>query len=399
MLQAVEEKHRRIPDAPPNLNVLERAVWYADRLREAAIPFDPTMSNEELADLYHSYYYADGYEPPPLPDAPPEPSAVDATRALDGATFILSEPATVPAAWGDKDNVLWAEGEGLMLVGPDGVGKTTIAQQLVLARIGLRDNLLGHPVKRAAGRVLYIAADRPRQAARSFGRMVTEADTGILHDRLVVWRGPLPFDIVHNQKGLADLAELLGATDVFVDSLKDVALDLSKDETGSRVNIAIQELIARGIEVCTLHHQRKEGRDGTGKPKKLSDVYGSRWLTAGMGSVFCVWGEAGDAIVEFLHLKQPAEDIGPLQLIHDHTEGNTTVKTGTTVQEILAEHYATGLEVKKLAERLQQKPDPSKNEIEKARRSLEALVRTGNAERSTNAVTGNTVYRPAQTGA
>src|SRR2546430_10268732 len=33
---------------------------------------------------------------------------------------------------------------------PDGVGKTTIAQQLVLARIGLKPDFLGYPVNRGS---------------------------------------------------------------------------------------------------------------------------------------------------------------------------------------------------------------------------------------------------------
>jgi replicative DNA helicase len=343
-------------------------------------------------------------------DDAPDPDDVDAyyailhgpppqrytNRAVDGATFILHEPDTIPANWGRNDQVLWAEGEGLLLVGPDGVGKTTIAQQLVLARIGLKDDFLGYPVGRAKGRVLYIAADRPRQAARSFARMVNNDQTYELEERLIVWPGPLPFDPLKEHSALANLAEELNATDIFIDSLKDIALDLSKDEAGSRLNIALQEVVARGLELCALHHQRKEGRgDGGGKPNRLADVYGSRWLTAGMGSVACIWGDPGDALVELLHLKQPAEDVGPLQLIHDHTKGATHQETNTSSEEILHEHAATGLEVRKLAERLYKKVDPSRKEVERARRRLESMVIAGAAERHVN-INGQTIYKPVQ---
>lgn len=379
-----------IPDAPAALNALERQVWYADRLREADIPFDPTADTEDLAGLYHSYYEND-WTPPAAP--PPErPERLQLERALDGAAFILHEPAQIPAAWGIRDQVLWAEGEGLMLVGPDGVGKTTLAQQLVLARLGLTDRLLNLPVKPATGKVLYIAADRPRQAARSFARMVTSDHEPTLRQRLVVWRGPLPFDPLKEQRGLADLAELLACTDIVVDSLKDIALDLTKDETGSRVNLAFQEVIARGIQLCALHHQRKEGRDGLGKPNRLADVYGSRWLTAGMGSVACLWGEPGDPIVEFFHLKQPAEDVGPLQLVHDHAAGTTRIDGGTSAEDILHEFSTAGLEVKTLAERLYKKTD--RKAIERARRKLESMVDRGFAVRSVSLLHGSTVYRP-----
>lgn len=301
------------------------------------------------------------------------------TRAVDGAAFIHGVPDHVPAIWGDGAAVLWAQGEPCMLVGPDGVGKTTLGQQLALARVGLRDSLLGLPVLPAEGRVLYIAADRPRQAASSMRRMVVPADEQLLRNRLVVWRGPLPFALADRPRGLVELAEQMDATDVFVDSLKDVQPDLSKDDVGSRVNIAFQELVASGRELLTMYHQRKEGNDGR-KPKRLADVYGSRWLTAGMGSVLLLWGEPGDLVVEGRHLKQPAEEVGPLTIIHDHTRGLSKLDQAVDLDELLA-LASNGLTVHDAACRLFTTSTPDRNEIEKARRRLENLVRRDEAHR------------------
>lgn len=314
------------------------------------------------------------------------------SRAIDGETFITAEPDEVPANWGDGDQVVWAEGEPLMIVGPDGVGKTSVAQQLMLARLELRADLFGFPVKPAAKRVLYIAADRHRQASRSLKRMIHDAgQLTVLRDRLVVWRGPLPFDLCDSPRYLADLAEQLDASDVIIDSLKDVALDLTKDEVGSRVNLAFQETIARGIELAALHHQRKEGRDGSGKPKRLADVYGSRWLTAGMGSVVCLWGDPGDLIVECLHLKQPAEDIGPLKILHDHKHGSSSLYEPQNLEQILAA-APNGITVADVTRRIfdtDGKPKP--NEIEKTRRRLESLVGRGIAHRQ-DSIDGTALY-------
>jgi hypothetical protein len=45
---------------------------------------------------------------------------------------------------------------------PDGVGGTTIAQQILLARAGIKPpQLLGIPILRDDRRVLYLALDRP----------------------------------------------------------------------------------------------------------------------------------------------------------------------------------------------------------------------------------------------
>jgi len=304
----------------------------------------------------------------------------DLTRAIDGASFVNGVTDQVPAAWGDGDAIFWAEGEPLMLVGPDGVGKTTLGQQVAMCRVGIRDTLLGYPIAPATGKVLYIAADRPRQAASSMRRMVVPADHELLAERLVVWRGPLPFSLADNPRGLVHLAEQHSATDVVIDSLKDVQPDLVKDEIGSRVNIAFQELIASGRELLVLHHQRKEANNGGTKPRRLADVYGSRWLTAGMGSVPLLWGEPGDLVVEGRHLKQPVDDVGPLAIVHDHTHGRSTVDAGTDLEALLATAKG-GLTVHDTAVRIFANTSPDRNLIEKARRKLETLVKQDIAHR------------------
>ena len=56
---------------------------------------------------------------------------------IDGASFILDAPKDIPAVWGSGGRVAWSAGEALLIVGPSGIGKTTLVQQLVL-RLGLR---------------------------------------------------------------------------------------------------------------------------------------------------------------------------------------------------------------------------------------------------------------------
>jgi replicative DNA helicase len=73
----------------------------------------------------------------------------------------------------------------------------------------------------------------------------------------------------------------------------------------------------------------------TRKPKALAGVYGSRWLTAGMGSVVCVWGDAGDLVVELTHLTQPVEQVGPMLVVHDHERGSSTVHEQVDLEQLL----------------------------------------------------------------
>jgi replicative DNA helicase len=301
--------------------------------------------------------------------------------AIDGAKFALDAPTEVPATWGHGTQVLAAQGEPTMLCGPEGVGKTTLLQQLALrqAEIGVPE-LLGHPVAVAERKVLYLALDRPRQSAQSMRRMVGESDRAALESRLVVWTGSLPFDVLKEPRRLAAFAQEHGAGTVFVDCLKDLAAGLSDEDTGIAIDAALKARVEAGIEVFVSHHQRKAQADNK-KPKTLADVYGSRWLTAGCGSVVLLWGQPGDPIVELNHLKQPADSVGPLTLLHDNRRGTTTVADAPDVVEIVLAQVPEAATAKSVAAGLFRKKEPSRNDIEKARRRLDGEVDAGRLER------------------
>jgi replicative DNA helicase len=304
-------------------------------------------------------------------------------QLASGEDFILSAPEHVPALWGRERDVLWAQGESLWLVGPQGIGKTSVLQQLSLRRAGvIASELLGLPVEHDAERlVLYLALDRPQQIARSFRRMVDE--TSELR-QLRVWRGPLPFNLAKTPELLAELVAQVGehygtpVGTLAIDSVKDIASPLSSDDVGAAVNRAIGLLIGTGIEVIAAHHQRKATSENK-RPTSLSDVYGSTWLTAGAGSVLLLWGEPGDPIVDVAHLKQPAEDVGPFEIEHDHERGVSTRRD--RVDAWIALQRADGGITASDATRQVYGRKPSRSEREKVRRKLERFVTEGSAER------------------
>lgn len=294
-------------------------------------------------------------------------------RRIDGGAFVFDQPAQPPALWGTGDRVLAARGEPTYIVGPPGVGKTTLCQQLVLGIIGIRNELLGLPIEDDGRHVLYLALDRPSQIARSLRRMVHPDWRDHLAERLTVWRGPLPFDITAEPHRLKAMAEWAKAGVLIIDSLKDLSPSLEKPETGSAVNQALQSCVVDGIDVIALHHQRKASGDNR-KPSKLADVYGSGWITAGAGSVLLLWGEAGDPVVELSHLKQPAETVGPWQLLHDHDRGDSTLLDQVDPLAILRA-APRGITARTLAQTTMSTPTPSPADVERARRRLERLVR------------------------
>ncbi|MEU9372230.1 DnaB-like helicase N-terminal domain-containing protein [Streptomyces sp. NPDC048255] len=305
--------------------------------------------------------------------------------AVDGWAFVTETATDSEPVWGQPGKAAWATGESLMLVGPPGVGKSTIAQQVVLARIGLITQVLDMPVQEGE-KVLYIAADRPSQLARAFSRIIRPVDEKILRQRLVFWSGPLPASLIAEPHLLAELAAEHGADTVVIDSLKDVVGKLTDDEAGLAYNNARQQLLRDGVQLMELHHQRKQGQDASRSQRPVLDqVYGSAWFTAGAGSVLFVAGAAGDPIVQVHHLKTINGEIGPLPVTHDHERGTSRVEDHLDPLTLLRRAGTGGLTARQLAEQITGEANPSQADVAKARRRLETLARSGHAAQETGA--------------
>ncbi len=373
----------------PYLHTLVAAVpvvasvgWYARQVRERAFARRAEESAVRMAQAARTgdrTAIARAYDQmqADLASSPDDGGAGWAAKLTNGASFIFDVPDKVSCVWGSGDDVLWAAGEALMVCGPQGVGKTTIAGQLVMARLGLVRDVLGWPVAEGAGRTLYLAMDRPQQAARSLARGVRPEWRDVLQERLIVWQGPPPADFAANPSLMVEMCRAAGADTIVVDSIKDAAIGLSQDEIGAGYNRSRQRAIAAGVQVLELHHQRKATSDGGKKPNSLADVYGSTWLPSGAGSVLVLWGNAGDPVVELLHVKQARNDVGPLTILHDHEAGTSQVDRGDFSKDLVfvASRMPAGLLPQKAAEVLYGSTE--RNDVERARAKLKGLVNKG----------------------
>lgn len=300
-------------------------------------------------------------------------------RLTGGGSFALDAPDHVPAVWGAGQDVLWSEGEPMFLVSSPGLGKTTITQQVIVARVGDRDRaVLGFPVARSERPVLYLACDRPMQSRRSMRRMVSDAERDRLDERIRIWQGPLPFNLVEDPLTLAGWAGHLNAGTVVIESLGNVAMPLSEDKIGAAVAKAMQAVVAAGVELVVQSHPRKNTQGAeSARARTIDDVYGSAWITAAAGSVILLSGDPGSPVVELRHVKQPAGEVGPLTVIHDNLTGTSRAVSQVSVADIL-EASPVALGARDVALQLHTQ-EPSRTEIEKTRRRLDALVAEGGA--------------------
>jgi replicative DNA helicase len=268
----------------------------------------------------------------------PTPTILLPPQLTDGLVFALDAAGDVVAVWGSGTDVAWAKGEPTLLVAPDGLGKTSLAQRLALPLVGVGSDMLGLPVEQADGMVLYVAADRPKQGARSLWRMLQglgAQDHGKIKAGLLVWRGPLPFDIVKDDpSSLAEWAAGFGASHLIIDSLGFVVAKLSDDETGSAIARSFAAVSVAGIELFANYHPRKATAENK-KPDSLADVYGSRWITSACGSVLSLWGNPGDPVMELRQLKSPSGEVGPVTIELEHETGAFSLLADTDLLGVL----------------------------------------------------------------
>ncbi len=317
----------------------------------------------------------------PITEPDPNTSAFGDHPPHDAAHYLFDTDDITTALWGDGDNILWAEGEALMIAGGMGLGKTTLAGQLIRAQLGLPPgDVLGLPVTEITGPILYLAMDRPRQIRRSMLRQFDPTERDHISGRLLIRTGPPIADLATNPALLNRMAAEANAQVVYIDSLKDAAIGLSDDKVGAAYNRARQMLLNDNRQTCELHHNRK-AIAGTTPTGSVSDIYGSTWLTSGAGSVITLTGEPGDPIIEMRHVKQPMNEVGPYRLLHNHTAGLMTIEHQVDLLVLAQANRTHGLTAQAAAGALFDTDKPTRAQVEKARYRMDRLAQQGLLQR------------------
>lgn len=237
---------------------------------------------------------------------------------MDVLSFVAAGPDPVATCiWGHAvpGGVMgWASNQGLIIAGPPGTGKSTIALQVALRRTGiLGGEVLGMPVRSDDHPLVYLALDRADQIRQSIRRMVPDdADPDAVGRLLMIDNLPPTVDLRQPDTFIAWL-RTFKASGVVVDSAKDLGFDLNDSSEGQAFNFLVQATLRAGIEILVTHHSRKVPR-GDRKPLTLNDLHGSQWVAAGAGSVLMLDGEAGPQAKRLVHVKPLTVPMPPLLL-------------------------------------------------------------------------------------
>ena len=306
--------------------------------------------------------------------APANITALNLNATTQGGSFILDDQTSDDYWWGDGQDILAMRGEAVVLAANTGVGKTTLAAQVIAAWIGTQPDALGCQVRGDGRKVLLLAMDRPKQAARALRRIFGAEHRELLDAMLVVRKGPPPAQITSDPTVWATLAAEHDAGLVIVDGLKDATSELNGDEAGLAANQAMQSVIASPSELLVLHHLRI-GVAG-GKPS-LDDLYGSTWIPSGAGSVIVLQGLAGGDKVKLHHLKSPVDAVGPWDIALNTATGTMHRMNHDDLRAIVTSAGTRGVDAKQAAVALYRDADPTDEIVKRVKRMLDKRAKDG----------------------
>lgn len=205
------------------------------------------------------------------------------------------------------DNLLPASGMGLIASAPN-VGKTQAALGMAMACATTRSFLRWHPTK--THKVMFFSLEMDKPGITQFVRTMAEDYKGEEREllgrnfRLYPHGGTVDLMREEARKQLETYIETYKPDGIYIDSLQKIYVGKLNDDEVRGLFTYLQILRKKyGIYVIQVHHDRK-AQDGNRKPRDLSDIYGSQFITAEPDFVLHMWKPKPNAKqIEFRELK------------------------------------------------------------------------------------------------
>jgi AAA domain len=190
---------------------------------------------------------------------------------------------------------------GMMLFsGAPGVGKTSISLQWAI-HMALGKEFLGYKLPET--KIIFLSMEMGHADLKYFlsqmGESLTTDEWDTLERNLLLI--PLGFGVFldkpADQARVTRLVTEHGAGGIFFDSLGSTTMDELSNESTIKTIIDYVEHLRQDHDIFAwfIHHNRK-AQTGNKKPNKLSDVYGSQYITARATTVLGLWQTGVDSI-------------------------------------------------------------------------------------------------------
>lgn len=217
------------------------------------------------------------------------------------------------------ENFMPVGGLGLIASAP-GVGKTQFTLQLAMACALEKEFLHYKPVRRH--RTMFFSLEMNLPTIKHFISTMSPAYNGeeqeqLQRNMLLLPHGmPINLMLAEGRKGFEYILETYKPEGVYIDSLQKIYLsDLSKDEIRQLFTYLARIRKDFGIYIIIIHHDRK-ATEGNKRPRDLSDVYGSQYITAEPDSVLHLWRPAPESrLIELRTLKNRLASVNDRQII------------------------------------------------------------------------------------
>lgn len=180
-----------------------------------------------------------------------------------------------------------------MIASAPGVGKTQFGLGLAMHCVLGKQMLLWNPLQ--AHKVLWAGLEMNLPATKhlltSMVGAYTEEEQEILQRnfRIFPYGQAVNLMLKESRKGFESIIEAEQPQGIYIDSLQKIYLgDLSKDEIRTVYNYLVELREKYGCYIFLIHHDRK-ATEGNKRPRDLSDIYGSVYITAEPETVLHMW--------------------------------------------------------------------------------------------------------------